>query len=66
LGYQVQNEAETLSFLLQYPDTKVLYDSAAELEMKLRQLLQLVDVTHRLPGFRKRAAAGESPRQGTP
>ena len=32
-------------FILQSPDTAVLYDSAAELEQKLKQLPQLVDVT---------------------
>ncbi len=60
-------------FILQSPDTKVLYDSAADLEQKLKQLPQLVDVTSDLqlknPQVEvridrdKATALGVSPRQ---
>ncbi|HBG04209.1 MAG: acriflavine resistance protein B [Geobacteraceae bacterium GWC2_58_44] len=42
---EAQLSKSQYQFLLQCPDTKVLYDSAGELEVKLRQLPQLLDVT---------------------
>jgi HAE1 family hydrophobic/amphiphilic exporter-1 len=42
---EAQLSKSQYQFLLQCPDTKVLYDSAADLELKLRQLPQLLDVT---------------------
>jgi hydrophobic/amphiphilic exporter-1 (mainly G- bacteria), HAE1 family len=42
---EAQLSKSQYQFLLQSPDTKVLYESAADLEAKLRQLPQLLDVT---------------------